>query len=632
MQLTVKNKIIGGFCLVLAMAIITGLVGLTSSGRVIKDTNKVLNHYLKFKDLSRQISIAMLQARRSEKDYFLRFDDKYIEKVGESVETINTLSAGVDSLEYLPPDAYDQAQKISSLVGEYYNIFLQVVEDYRQKGSRDAGIVGRFRQKVHEIESKVKEAEALQLEVDMLTLRRHEKDYMLRGDRNYVDKLSAGVKRFKSDAAESKLSAPEKELLTGLADDYEQLFLQVVNIDDVINNQIEKFRTVIHTVEPLIEKSVNLGTSLAQEETDQLHDTIKRSNILMIGVLLLAIAVSATLAFFITKSIIQPLNRVVEMIKDMAQGEGDLTVRLNVTSKDEFGELARWFNSFVGKLRSIIKQVIDSTAQLNAASTQISSTAEELAAGSQEQQAQLSEVATSMEQMSVMILESSKNAAATQDNANHANTAAGNGQAKVSDTIAGIEGIATIVNSASRQIGALEKQSKDIGDVIQVIDDIADQTNLLALNANIEAARAGDAGRGFAVVADEVRKLAERTVSATAEIGGKIKKIQTDVAESVAAMSKIIEQSRNGQKIASESGTALEDISESILAVNQAVTQIASATEQQSTGVEQISRNIENVSSVARQAATGAEQLAASAEELSGQVESLDRLMGQFRV
>ncbi len=632
MKFTVKNKIIGGFCLVLAMAVIVGIVGLTSSGRVIKDTNKVLNHYLKFKDISRQISIAMLQARRSEKDYFLRFDDKYIGKVGQAVETVNRLSATVDSLEYLPQAAYDQSRKIVSLIGDYQSIFIKVTGDYQQKGARDKGIVGQFREKVHEIEGKVKEAEALRLEVDMLTLRRHEKDYMLRGDRKYVDKLTTGVAQFKSDVTGSKLSTAEKELLNTLADDYEQLFLQVVNINDMISSRIEKFRTVVHTVEPLIEKNVKLGTSLAQEQMDKLHTTIKRSNVLMIGVILLAIAVSLTLAFFITRSIIQPLNRVVKMVKDISRGEGDLTVRLDVNSEDELGELAKWLNSFLDKLRSIIKQVVDSAAQLNVASTQISSTAEELAAGSQEQQSQLSEVATSMEQMSVMILESSKNAAATQENANQANTAASDGRVKVSDTVAGIERIATIVNSASQQISALEKQSKDIGNVIQVIDDIADQTNLLALNANIEAARAGDAGRGFAVVADEVRKLAERTVSATAEIGGKIKRIQKDVADSVAAMSKIIDQSRDGQQLASESGSALENISESIFAVNQAVTQIASATEQQSTGVEQISRNIENVSSVARQAATGAEQLAASAEELSGQVESLDRLMGQFKV
>ncbi len=347
---------------------------------------------------------------------------------------------------------------------------------------------------------------------------------------------------------------------------------------------------------------------------------------------LFAALIIAVAAFFISKTITDPIKKVVALIKDIATGEGDLTVRLALDSKDELGELAKWFDTFVEKLQGIISKVKQSAKEVATAGSEISAASEQMAAGAEEQQAQLSEVATSIEEMSAMILETSNNAAQTQNNANEANIAAVKGSGTVNQTISGIEGIASIVDAASKQIGALKLRSQEIADVIQVIDDISDQTNLLALNANIEAARAGDAGRGFAVVADEVRKLAERTVGATADIEAKIKQIQNDVNSSVEAMEKITEQSKSGQKLAGEAGTALGEISGSIDQVNAAISQIASAAIEQSAGVEEISKNVESVSTVSKQSASGAQELAASSEQLNREVQGLDKLMDQFKV
>jgi len=367
------------------------------------------------------------------------------------------------------------------------------------------------------------------------------------------------------------------------------------------------------------------------DEAEALAAAYSLRNTTVITVLFAALII-AVAAFFISKTITDPIKKVVALIKDIATGEGDLTVRLALDSKDELGELAKWFDTFVEKLQGIISKVKQSAKEVATAGSEISAASEQMAAGAEEQQAQLSEVATSIEEMSAMILETSNNAAQTQNNANEANIAAVKGSGTVNQTISGIEGIASIVDAASKQIGALKLRSQEIADVIQVIDDISDQTNLLALNANIEAARAGDAGRGFAVVADEVRKLAERTVGATADIEAKIKQIQNDVNSSVEAMEKITEQSKSGQKLAGEAGTALGEISGSIDQVNAAISQIASAAIEQSAGVEEISKNVESVSTVSKQSASGAQELAASSEQLNREVQGLDKLMDQFKV
>jgi len=345
-----------------------------------------------------------------------------------------------------------------------------------------------------------------------------------------------------------------------------------------------------------------------------------------------ALVLAVFFAIAITRLNVTGLNKVIILMKDIAQGEGDLTVRLNLDSKDEIGELSTWFDAFVGKLQTVIKNVKQSSREVSAASGNISSASEQMATGAEEQQAQLSEVATSIEEMSAMILETSNNTEQTQNNASSANVAAEKGKGTVDQTITGIEGIAGIVNSTASQINALKDRSQEIADVIQVIDDISDQTNLLALNANIEAARAGDAGRGFAVVADEVRKLAERTVGATADIEEKINQIQADVNSSVEAMEQISEQSNSGQTLAGEAGGALAEISGSIEQVNSAISQIASAAVEQSAGVEEISKNVESVSTVSKQSASAAQELAASSEQLNREVQNLDKLIDQFKV
>ncbi|MBW7842621.1 MAG: methyl-accepting chemotaxis protein, partial [Ignavibacterium sp.] len=189
-----------------------------------------------------------------------------------------------------------------------------------------------------------------------------------------------------------------------------------------------------------------------------------------------------------------------------------------------------------------------------------------------------------------------------------------------------------VVRESAETVQQLGKNSDQIGEIVQVIDDIADQTNLLALNAAIEAARAGEQGRGFAVVADEVRKLAERTTKATKEIATMIKQIQKDTNGAVESMQQGTQEVESGKTLAQKAGASLKDIINGAEQVVDIVSQVAAASEEQSSAAEQISKNIESISSVTQQSASGLQQIAHASEDLNRLTLNLQELIAQFKV
>ena len=202
----------------------------------------------------------------------------------------------------------------------------------------------------------------------------------------------------------------------------------------------------------------------------------------------------------------------------------------------------------------------------------------------------------------------------------------------VEETIHGMNRIAEVVKKSAETVQALGKSSDQIGEIVQVIDDIADQTNLLALNAAIEAARAGEQGRGFAVVADEVRKLAERTSKATKEIATMIKQIQKDTYDAVDSMQEGTKQVEDGKLLAEKAGSSLQEIIHGAQQVVDIVTQVAAASEEQSSAAEQISKNIESISSVTQESASGIQQIAHASEDLNSLTLNLQELIAQFKL
>ncbi len=333
----------------------------------------------------------------------------------------------------------------------------------------------------------------------------------------------------------------------------------------------------------------------------------------------------------IRKLITRPITKMVERFRDIAEGEGDLTQRVNASRKDEIGQLGKWFNEFVEKVHDLIASVAVAADEVTNASSQIASANEEKAQGMGDQNQQITQISAAVEQMSASVVEVARKSAEAAGRSQESGQIAEQGGEVVSQTVDDMKMISQAVASSAASVSELGKRGEQIGQIIEVINDIADQTNLLALNAAIEAARAGEHGRGFAVVADEVRKLADRTTKATEEIGESIKAIQTETDQAVGRMNKGTQQVSEGVERASQAGQSLEQIVSAAQDVSGMVQSIAAAAEQQSAAGEQVSRSVQTVSTVTRQVSEGAGQAAQSATTLSEKAQELRGLVNRFK-
>lgn len=357
----------------------------------------------------------------------------------------------------------------------------------------------------------------------------------------------------------------------------------------------------------------------------------KQSTIIIINVVIMIIVVML-FSYFIGRSILTPTRLAAEMMKDISQGEGDLTRSLNETGNDEISQLSQSFNLFVSKIRESLILVAKSADDVNEHAHAVDDSSKTSQSFIELQNDSSTQVAAAMEQMTHQIHDVSRNADAAEQAANEAASNASAGKNVVSKTITAIETLSNDIETVSKVTADLAQESNNIGSVLDVIRSIAEQTNLLALNAAIEAARAGEHGRGFAVVADEVRTLASRTGKSTDEIQAMIAKLQEGAKAAVEAVKSSQEISISTVEQASLANTSLDEIDRLVSVITDMNGQIARATEQQTSAADEVNLRINDLSQSTEQSLGNTKNLTCASDKLKQSSVELSSVVSRFKL
>ncbi|RAJ09361.1 methyl-accepting chemotaxis protein [Aeromonas salmonicida] len=386
--------------------------------------------------------------------------------------------------------------------------------------------------------------------------------------------------------------------------------------------QATKLTTTLHEINDRIGRTM-------ERNGDQTYESAKQLS-MAIGLVTLIFVV--LVAWYLTQQIKQPVNKLLELVGKVAAGDLAAHLDLKWFNNDELGKLAKGFGEMQGNLRNLVSEVSGSVVQLSSAAEEISAVARQSASNMNNQQHELNQLATAMNEMQATVQEVSRNTSDAASAATQVSSSAELGANTVNDSIKRIEQVAGAIESTAVVIRQLGDDSRNIGMVLEVIRGIAEQTNLLALNAAIEAARAGEQGRGFAVVADEVRTLAKRTQDSTSQINTIIAELQQRAEQAGTTMQQSQEMMNSTVSTAREAGLSISEISNSVESISHMNIQIATATEEQGAVSEELNRNVVNISHASEEVAAGATQMAQACNDLNHLANQLQEMVRRFRV
>lgn len=621
MRLLYQISLIGGVALLIF--IVVGAVQFIAEQQR-RAAEEVAESALENKLVADAVSREFLNARRREKDFLLRMDEKYVSEHASVVENVN---AGLEQLEQAPElNAFDaQLQEIVTAFANYDAKFSVVVGLQREIGlNEEEGLLGRLRSSVHNVEEALKKYNADNLTVIMLMMRRHEKDFLARLDPKYVGRIDDRLAEFGPALAASNIPAAEQDKITDLMKSYVADFKALSEKILQREEELGFLSDYYAEAEPILnELSQSIG-EIAQTQK-QRADSIAETS-LTVSVIMYSIGVLALmgLSFLLARAIVSAISGLTNKMTRLAENDFDVDIN-EVKRADEIGEMGRAVLVFRENGIERIKLEAAQKAEDEKRRKRMETQERYIQEFDQAVVAVMADVGIAVEQLHQVsnVLRNSAETATNQSmavssgaeeassNVQLVATAATELSASINEISGQVTETSTMAQSATERarntndnIQGLNDSAIKIGEVISLISDIAEQTNLLALNATIEAARAGDAGKGFAVVASEVKNLANQTGKATEEITSQINDIQQATSLAVDAIDEIVKM--------------ISDISERAAAV-------AAAVEQQTVATSEISQNVE-------QAAAGTEEISAAMQGVSAAVNETNEAAGSVNV